>query len=87
METLSAENGSLLTKNETLQSDHDLLKKDYDAIREEMNEARGHFQELDVSDTKIAHRCEVWIKLYIFTQIETKNGVMLIILKLTGFFL
>ena len=46
-------------KNETLHSDLELLKVDYDAVQTEMNEAREHFQELDISATKIAHRCEV----------------------------
>ena len=65
MENLSSENGGLLTKNETLKSDYDLLKKDYDATQIEMNEARQHFQELDVSATKIAHRCEVRLEFYL----------------------
>lgn len=59
LDEINAENASLITQNETLQSDFQLLKVDYEGVQNEMNEAREHFQELDVSATKIAHRCEV----------------------------
>ena len=59
IKNLSNENASLQMENETIMSTLNLLKLDYEAIQREMDEAREHFQELDISATKIAHRCEV----------------------------
>ena len=59
MEDLSVENAVYLTQNESLKADLEFVKADYAVIQNEMDEAKEHFQELDVSATKIAHRCEV----------------------------
>lgn len=72
IKSLSSQNAALLSKNETLRSDYDLLKSDYEGIQQEMNEAREHFQELDVSATKIAHRCEVLVQLNATLEEENK---------------
>ncbi|XP_066932183.1 girdin-like [Clytia hemisphaerica] len=72
LDELSSENASLLTKNETLQSDYDLLKSDYRAMQKEIDEAREQFQELDVSATKIAHRCEILVQLNATLEEENK---------------
>ena len=60
-EAVSAKNGSLQTENESLRSDLDLLRSDYEIMQEDMNEAKEHYNDLDISATKIAHRCEVGI--------------------------
>ena len=82
LDDFSSENASLLTKNETLQSDYDLLKGDYTSIQKEMNEAREHFQELDVSATKIAHRCEVG---YPFLRKRNMYNIHIIIILMNQF--
>ena len=58
-EEISSKNASLQTENESLRSDLDLLKSDYEVLQEDMNEAKEHYKDLDMSATKIAHRCEV----------------------------
>ncbi len=60
-EALSSKNASLQTENESLKSDLDLLRSDYDIMQDDMNEAKDHYKDLDISATKIAHRCEVGI--------------------------
>eukprot|EP00794_Sanderia_malayensis_P020632 gene20632-22667_t len=62
-EALSAKNASLQTENESLRSELDLLRSDYEIVQEDMNEAKEHYKDLDVSATKIAHRCEVLVQL------------------------
>ena len=64
LKNLSNENASLQMENETILSTLNLLKLDYEAIQKEMDEAREHFQELDISATKIAHRCEVRFNIH-----------------------
>ena len=58
-DTLSSENASLQTENESLRSELDLLRNDYEIIHQDMSDAKERYKELDVSATKIAHRCEV----------------------------
>lgn len=61
-----------MSTNESLQSDFQLVKVDYEEIQREMIEAKEHFQELDVSATKIAHRCEVLVQLNATLEEENK---------------
>ena len=56
---ISSRNASLQTENESLRSELDLLNQDYEVLQEEMTEAKEHYKDLDMSATKIAHRCEV----------------------------
>lgn len=69
IKNLSNENASLQMENETIMSTLNLLKLDYEAIQREMDEAREHFQELDISATKIAHRCEVRGNFLVFISL------------------
>ena len=65
-EEISSKNASLQTENETLRSELDLLNADYEVLQEEMNEAKEHYKDLDMSATKIAHRCEVVKQSFLF---------------------
>jgi len=75
IDSLSQENAELMSSNESLQSDFQLVKVDYEEIQKEMLEAKEHFQELDVSATKIAHRCEVLVQLN--STLEEENKVLM----------
>lgn len=60
---ISSRNASLQTENESLRSELDLLNQDYEVLQEEMSEAKEHYKDLDMSATKISHRCEVLVQL------------------------
>ena len=59
MSNVSMENALYLSENESLKSSYELLTLDYEALQAEMSDIKNQFQELDISATKVAHRCEV----------------------------
>ena len=63
---ISSRNASLQTENESLRSELDLLNQDYEVLQEEMSEAKEHYKDLDMSATKISHRCEVMWNVLVF---------------------
>ena len=65
-EEISSRNASLQTENESLRSELDVLNQDYEVLQEEMSEAKEHYKDLDMSASKITHRCEVFILIEFF---------------------
>ncbi|XP_065660956.1 girdin isoform X4 [Hydra vulgaris] len=63
MSTISMENALYLSENESLKSSYELLTLDYEALQKEMSNVKNQFQELDISATKIAQRCELLVQM------------------------
>ena len=56
---MSARNASLLMENESLKNDLQNLKGDYSNLLLDVGEARDYYNQLDISASKMVHRCEV----------------------------
>ena len=56
---MSAKNASLVIENESLKNDLKNLKTDYSNLLTDVSEARDYYNQLDISASKMVHRCEV----------------------------
>ncbi|XP_065068071.1 protein Daple-like isoform X1 [Rhopilema esculentum] len=74
-EEISAKNAALQTQNETLRSELDLLNSDYEVLQKDMEDAKEHYKDLDMSASKIAHRCEVLVQLN--STLEEENRALM----------